>query len=205
MQKRPSSTLQNQWWRRLIKNWFSGGQQAESEHHRDPKGMLGLLCVSFPRSLERKDLQGFSSAEAHTYNRLFVFYESDGTILSSTLVNMAWAAFAVMIVSRWPGAFRRKREKLTRCSKRKVSGLLIRQSGTSLGSLAGLVCRPWGRDSELDDVAALHRNLEHDSRWQEQCSISSRPYHGPRNQSFTGMLFPQSPRDLSAVLSEAPA
>ncbi|KFG59592.1 patched family protein [Toxoplasma gondii RUB] len=47
----------------------------------------------------RRDLKSFKAADAHAYNRLFVFYESDTSILSSTLTNMAWAGFAVMLVS----------------------------------------------------------------------------------------------------------
>ncbi|PFH31662.1 Sterol-sensing domain of SREBP cleavage-activation domain-containing protein [Besnoitia besnoiti] len=50
-------------------------------------------------TLLRKDLETFKAADAHAYNRLFVFYESDASILSSTLTNMAWAGFAVMLVS----------------------------------------------------------------------------------------------------------
>nr|CEL64283.1 TPA: Sterol sensing 5-transmembrane protein, related [Neospora caninum Liverpool] len=66
-----------------------------------------LIPVYFPTSEEssnfmvslRRDLQSFKAADAHAYNRLFVFYESDTSILSSTLANMAWAGCAVLIVS----------------------------------------------------------------------------------------------------------
>ncbi|XP_058515676.1 patched domain-containing protein 3-like [Ochotona princeps] len=64
-----------------------------------PQYHSGSQELSEFMTMLRHDLSKFKNADVHAYNKLFVFYESDSGVLSSTLSNMAWAVLAVTVVS----------------------------------------------------------------------------------------------------------